>query len=265
MFSTILKSKFAWFVIIYYLILLGWWIKIFFSGSQTNPENYFFGTFYAVLAILGAVNGIMISKVYGGWSSIIGKGIILLGLGIFAQACGQLIWSYYNIVLKVDVPYPSVADIGYFSLIPAYTMGALMFAQASGGKFSLQTSSGKILAFLIPTIALILAYFLFLRDVGFDLSDPIKTFFDVGYPLGEIIPVSIALFTLTLTKSLLGGTMKKRILYLVGAFFFQFLTEYLFLYAAGTETYFNGDWHDLMYATSYVIMSLGLISFRSYE
>ncbi len=59
--------------------------------------------------------------------------------------------------------------------------------------------------------------------------------------------------------------MKSRILYLVVAFFFQFLTEYAFLYTAGAETYVNGGWNDLMYATSYTFMSLGLIAFSDYK
>ena len=103
------------------------------------------------------------------------------------------------------------------------------------------------------------------RNIGFDIKNPIKTFFDFGYPLGEIIPVSIALFTLSLSRKLLGGKMKSRIIYLAFAFFFQFITEYAFLFTAGNNTYYNGGFNDLLYATSYTIMTLGLISFRSYE
>lgn len=266
MIKTILKTKFTYWIVFLYLITLVWWIYLQ-SGELTNTtQAYLFDWFYGLIGFSGALFGIYISfKKWGGWNSIIGKGLILLPIGLLGQWFGLQVWTYFNVIAKLEVPYPSLADVGYFALIPAYALGALMFALAAGAKFSLRTKRGKIGALFIPLIALIFSYAFFLKDIGFDPSSLVKTFLDFGYPLGEIIPVSIALFTLTLSKSLLGGTMRSRILYLVGAFFFQFLTEYAFLYSAGASTYVNGGWNDLMYATSYAIMGIGLISFRSYD
>lgn len=265
MLTTLLHNKATYWILLLYLIVVGWWVRLQIQGFKSS-EVYLFNWFYGLIALSGAIFGIYIAfKKWGGWSSIIGKGLILLPLGLLGQWFGLQVWTYYNVIAKVEVPYPSLADFGYFALIPAYALGAWMFAQASGAKFSLRTSGGKVWALFIPLTAIVVSDVLFLKDIGLDFSDPIKLFLDFGYPFGEIIPVSIALFTLTLSRSLLGGTMKNRILYLVGAFFFQFLTEYAFLYTAGTATYVNGGWNDLMYATSYTIMSLGIITFSSYD
>lgn len=266
MIKTIFRNKFTYWILILFTIEFLWWIRIQTFGLFNTDESYFFNWFYGFIAISGALYGIHISiSKWGGWSSIIGRGLILLPVGLLSQSFGVTLWWVYNYLARVEVPYPSLADVGFFGLIPAYTLGALMFAIASGAKFSLRTSGGKLYAFLIPFASLVVAYGLFLKNVGFDLSDPIRTFLDIGYPLGEIIPVSIALFILTLSRKFLGGTMKNRILFLTGAFFFQFLTEYAFLYAAGAQTYVNGGWNDLMYAMSYTIMSLGLIAFTDYK
>lgn len=266
MFKHLYKNKFTYWIIFLYLIILTWWIKLQVTKATGTNEAYIFNWSYGIIAFSGALYGIRIAKQkWGGWKSVIGRGLILLPLGLLGQWFGLQVWTYYNVIAKVEVPYPSLADIGYFALIPAYTLGALMFAKASGAKFSLKTSGGKIQAFLIPFIGLLLAYWLFLKNVGFDLKQPLKTFLDIGYPLGEILPVSIALFTLSLSRNLLGGTMKNRILFLVGAFIFQFITEYYFLYKAGLGLYVNGGFSDLFYATSYTIMSLGLINFSTYE
>lgn len=249
-----------------YLLTLVWWIYLQLGNLTNSTQAYLFDWFYGVIGFSGALYGIYISfKKWGGWDSIIGKGLILLPVGLLGQWFGLQVWTYYNVIAKVETPYPSLADVGYFALIPAYAFGALMFALAAGAKFSLKTKRGKIGVLFIPLIALGLSYALFLKDIGFDPFNLVKAFLDFGYPLGEIIPVSIALFTLTLSRNFLGGTMRSRILFLVGAFFFQFLTEYAFLYTAGAETYVNGGWNDLMYATSYAIMSFGLISFSSYD
>lgn len=266
MLHKLLKNNFTYWILFLYAVVVLWWVKLRVIGGLGTDEVYFFNWFYGLIAVSGALYGIKVSsQKWGGWKSIIGKGLIFLPAGLLGQWFGLQVWTYYNVIAKIEVPYPSLADIGYFALIPAYTIAALMFAQASGAKFSLKTFEGKLYATIIPITALFLSYLLFLRDIGFDLNDPIKTFFDVGYPLGEIIPVSIALFTFTLSKNLLGGKMKSRILFLVGAFSLQFLTEYTFLYAAGAGAYVNGGWNDLMYATSYTIMSLGLITFKDYE
>lgn len=266
MLKTILKTKFTYWIVFLYLITLGWWIYLQLNNLTNSTQAYLFDWFYGLIGLSGAIYGIYISyKKWGGWNSVLGKGLIFLPVGLLGQWFGLQVWTYYNIIAKVETPYPSLADVGYFVLIPAYTLGALMFALAAGAKFTLRTKRGKIGALFIPLIALAIAYTFFLKDIGFDSSNLLKTFLDFGYPLGELIPVSIALFTFTLSRSLLGGTMRSRILYLVGAFFFQFLTEYAFLYTAGAMTYVNGGWNDLMYATSYAIMSIGLISFRSYE
>lgn len=265
MLKSVFRSKFTYWIFFLYSIVVIWWIKLQVQDLPA-PEVYLFNWFYGLIALSGAIYGISIAYgKWGGWNSVIGKGLIFLPLGLISQWFGLQVWTYYNILGKVEVPYPSLADFGYFGLIPSYTLGALMFAQASGAKVSLKTSKGKIQAIIIPLAALIVSYGLFLKNVGFDLEDPIRVFFDLAYPLGEILPVSIALFTLTLSVKLLGGKMKTRILYLVGAFFFQFLTEYIFLYRAGAELYVNGGLTDLMYATSYAIMTLGLISFKSIE
>lgn len=266
MLSMISKNKVSYLVLGIYTIILFWWIRLRVFNITEGSEPYLFNWAYGLIALTGAFYSIFaVAKVWGGYKSIVGKGIIFISLGLLGQWFGLQIWTYYNVVLKIEVPYPSLADIGYFALIPFYTLGALMFAQAAGAKFSLRSISGKALALLIPLTMLALAYFLFVRSIGFDSSNVIKTFFDFAYPLGEVIPVSIAIFTLYVSKKYLGGRMKSRILYLIFAFSFQFITEYAFLYAAGNETYYNGGINDLLYATSYAIMSLGLISFKSHE
>jgi len=103
------------------------------------------------------------------------------------------------------------------------------------------------------------------KELMFILGLDITNFRVLSYPLGEIIPVSIALFTLTLSGKLLGGNMKPKILLLVLAFTFQFITEYAFLYAVGKETYVNGGINDLLYFTSYTIMALAISRFSKYS
>ena len=266
MWKTLFRNNYTYIILSLFLFETLWFVRILSFNLTDTEEAYFFNWTYGFIAITGALIGIEISiKKWGGWKSLIGRALILLPVGLLSQAFGVQIWFYYNVITRQNVPYPSLADFGFFGLIPAYAYGSYLLAKAAGGRFSLQNTNSRILAVVIPAIALVLSYVLFLKNIGFDLSHPIKLFLDVGYPLGEIVPVSIALFMLTLTRNLLGGKMKKRIIFLVAAFFFQFLTEYVFLYTAGAGTYVNGGINDYMYATSYTIMSLALITFSDYK
>ncbi len=263
MLQTILRNKFTYWILALYFIAIGWWLYL---QSNEDASSYYFYAYYSSISLSGGLYAIRTSfKKWGGTKSVIGRGVIGLGIGLLAQTFGLWVYTYYNIVAEVAIPYPSLADIGYFMLIPAYTYAALMFAWAAGAKFSLKSGRGKLQVLLIPVIALIAAYWLFLRDTSLDLSDPIRSFLDAGYPLGEIIPVSIALLTLTLSAKLLGGTMRSRIQFLVFAFFLQFVAEYTYLYLVATERFVDGSWSDLLYFTSYAVMSLVIISFSEYE
>lgn len=265
MLRTIFKSKLTYILLTFYGLLLIWWLKIFFSGIREMQENYLFGFIYAFVALIGGINGLIVSKKWGGWKSFVGRGLILFSFGLLGEWFGQTIWTYYNVIEKIQVPYPSLADIGYFSIIPFYAFGMLSFAKAAGAKFTLRTIRGKIVVVAIPVIMVFISYFLFLKDLAPDFSSPLKTFLDFGYPFGEAITISVALVTFELSRGILGGKMKDRILFLIFALIVQYITDYTFLYQASAGTYYNAGIVDFSYVTSFTIMTLGLIGFKSYD
>lgn len=263
MLKTLIHSKFTYWIALLYFIAFGWWIYL---QSVDRSSAYWFYAYYSLIALSGGVYGVILSfKKWGGLKSVLGRGLFFLSIGLLTQCFGLLAYTYYNIILKVEIPYPSLADIGYFSTIPAYSYAAYNFARASGAKFSLASARGKLQVLLIPGAVLIFAYLLFLKNIGFDLTTPLKTLLDFGYPLGQTIPISLALLTLTLSRNLLGGVMRNRIWLLIGGFALQFLSEYSFAYSVATETFIDAGIVDLLYITAYMIMSLGIIGLSDLE
>lgn len=259
MLRALKSSWLTYFLLGYYALIYTWFMFNQFNGSE---NNYLFNWAYGFLGLTSAVYGITIAyKKWGGFRSSLGKLLIFLSLGLFSQWVGLQIWTYYNVVAQQEVPYPSLADIGYFGLVPMYIIAAFLLAKVAGAKFSLKSVRGKVLVVMLPIISLSAAFFLFVRDVGFEGSGPLKLFFDIGYPIGDIIPVTIALTVLLMTAGLIGGKMKSRMILIVIAFFAQFVTDYMFLYQTGVGTYVNGGIVDLMYASSYMVMGLTLASF----
>ncbi len=263
--DTIKKDWAARVVAIFFLLQTIWWISIFVSGLKETSQNYLFAATYGLICIWGAGWGFIISKKWGGFSSVLGRSLIFLSLGLLAQEFGQLVFSYYNVFLHVEVPYPSVADIGFFGTIPFYIYGIWLMARASGARFSLKSLGNQIQAFLIPAVILTASYLFFLKDYTFDYSHPLQIFLDFGYPLGEAFYVSLAILTYTLSRNLLGGIMKSKVLFIVAAFAAQYTAEFNFLYQNSKGTWINGGYGDYLYFLSYTIMVLGIIQFGHVE
>ena len=55
---------------------------------------------------------------------------LLLGASSLAWAAGEAVWSFYDLVWGVSLPFPSLADIGFLSAIPLAVAGLLLFPSA---------------------------------------------------------------------------------------------------------------------------------------
>lgn len=255
----VFRHRLAQGLILYFVVLFVWWVWMNASGQTNTDVSYWYGAAYPLIALIGGISGLMFSKKWGGWKSVMGRGIIFLALGLLGQAFGQFTWTFYNLILRVEVPYPSIADIGYLSIIPFYSLAMVNFARASGVHLSLRSYMSKLQVVIVPIVMLVISYLLFLQDYEFDFSAPVRIFLDFGYPMGEAIIISVAILTLWLSRNYLGGLMKPKIRYIIFAFFVLYITDYTFLYRASRELYVNGGIVDLMYTFSFLVMSIGLL------
>lgn len=264
MLETIKKEWEAKVAIVLLLILTGWWVVS--PSVQESMDGRFFGDFpsiYGVMALWGAIWGLIISQKWGGLKSVMGKAMIMFSLGLFAQVFGQVYYAYLSFYKQIEVPYPSIGDVGYFGSIPLYTLGVWYLAKASGVKLGFSSLINKLQAAIIPAIVLAVGYFLFLQGYEFDWSDPTKIFLDFGYPLGQAIYTSLAILTYLLSRGVLGGMMKSKILFILFALSVQFLADYTFLYQSSRGMWAAGGINDYMYLVAYFLMALGLIQLKT--
>ncbi len=260
MIETIKKEWQAKVALLLFILISIWWIYTQFQPLDDINHEYF-GNVYGVVALWGAICGIVTSVKWGGIKSLMGRALLCFSFGLLAQEFGQLAYSYYIHVLHIDIPYPSIGDIGFFGTIPFYILGALFLAKASGGKVSMSSFVNKIQALLIPLVLLAVGYTLFLKDYEFDFSAPLKIFLDFGYPLGQAIYISIAILTYTLTRNLLGGVMKNKVMFFIIAFLAQFLADYVFLFFQ--SSYYPGGFIDYFYLLSYFLMAMAILQAKT--
>lgn len=246
-------------------VLLVWWIFLFLLGQNEDNryQNLVWAALYQLIALLGGIWGILISRGWGGKRSVMGRSIVAFSLGLLLQVFGQSVFSFYNLFLGVEIPYPSIADIGYFGSIPLYIYGILLLAKASGVSISLRSYRQKLQAIIIPIIMCGGSYYFFLLGYEYDGNGFLKAFLDFGYPLGQAIYVAIAILTYTLSKKVLGGIMRGKVCFILIALVAQYIADSNFLYQAINLTWINGGYGDLLYMISYLLMAFGLLQLKS--
>lgn len=242
-----------------FVVLSVWWLVLFFLfNARLSEQNLYWAAAYQLLAWWGGIYALMSSRSWGGFKSTMGRGIIFFGLGLVLQGFGQTTFSIYTTILHVDIPYPSIADIGYFGSIFFYIAGMVSMAKVAGASARLKNIGGKLLALILPALMLVFSYAMFLQGYQFDWSAPLKVFLDFGYPFGEAMYVSIAVLALVFSRNMLGGIMRGPLLFLMSALVVQYVADFNFLFQAANQTWINGGYGDFLYLLSYFLMGLSL-------
>jgi hypothetical protein len=260
--NKLVKHKLFWLACLLFVFFTLWWIRVHFvlhAVGSDAPANKRFTVSYGVIALYGGVIGLLASKKWGGAKSLLGRTILLFSIGLLLQEVGQLFYTYYIYFKHTEVPYPSLGDIGYFGSVLCYIGGTILLTKTSGVKFSLHNYYNRLILLALPIAMLVVSYMMFLKD--YQYTNALTAFLDFGYPLGQAIYISIAILAYLLSIKLLGGVVRKAILFIIFALVVQYVADSTFLYQVQKGTWYAGGWNDYIYVLSYFVMSLALLKF----
>lgn len=245
-------------------LLIVWWGVATLTQSELGLELWVDS--YQIMSWVGAVFGFWSAIHWGGRKSVMGRAILAFSVGLLLQAFGQSVYAYYALFGGIEVPYPSLGDLGFFGSIPCYIYGTIMLGRVTGTRVSLKRYSEKISAIILPAVLLICSYVMFLRGYEFVDVPWLTALLDFGYPLGQAVYVSLAVLILIFSKKSLGGLMRKPLQFLLLALVVQYAADYMFLYQISRETWFAGGLNDVVYLLAYCIMTIALIRiYRAFE
>lgn len=258
-------------IFFYYIFIFAWWAFFYLTGrasvgGEVTLGDALYQFAFGLIPLLGGVLGLVKSKIWGGLKSYVGRALFSISAGAICWGIGQMFWSvYYNIISRVDIPYPSFADIGYSLSFPFLAIGLISLSKATGARFSLKHSRGKLLALFITIIGIIIAYYLLIvvaRGGVIDFKEgSLKLFFDLVYPLGDLVILLFSLLIYGLSFKYLGGRYKIPILSIILGLFVLFLGDFSFSYTTTIGTYFNGHWVDIVLPTAWMLIVFGINSF----
>ena len=112
-----------------------------------------------------------------GWSWL------LLGLATSACLLGEATWAYYELILGVEVPTPSIADVSYALYYPLGFAGlVLQLAPSQGRRHSIISALDAVL-FTLGSGAL--SWKLLLQPLLRDSTDPLLAAVNISWPIGD--------------------------------------------------------------------------------
>ena len=119
----------------------------------------------------------------------------LLGLSALSWGSGQAAWTWYESVLGREVPFPSLADVGYLAAPPlaAAALLSLPFAAQSLAGRVRQVLDGLMIAASLLLISWVLVLNT-LFQAGAD--NAVSQAISLAYPIGDIVVGTIVLFVL---------------------------------------------------------------------
>lgn len=260
-------NKYQKVLLFYVALLLIFWVVLFFSHETNSFWNYFYSFAFSLVPLIAGFVGCFLAKEWGWFKSAVGKAVFFISLGSFSWGAGSMVWSYYNFFKNISAPYPGFADIGFVLSLPLWVLGVINLSKATGAKFSLKKKRGKVLLFMLPVVVIIASYYLLVVvarggvllsiDNGFDL----KLLLDLAYPIGDVVILSLALLIFGLSINYLGGFYKYSILAILFGFGVMYVADFVFSYTTTLETFYNGNFGDLIFTLALSLISLGTLGF----
>lgn len=236
----------------------------YFSETSSLINNLYGVLFLGFIPVLGGINGLFIAKRWGFFKSAVGRAVIYLSLGLITWGLGTYIYSgIYNLILQVEVPYPSFADIGYVLALPLWAIGMIEMSRATGAKYGLRSSRGKVILLIIPALVVAISYYLLIvvaRAGSFTFGDTaiLKVILDLAYPIGDVFILTFATLIYGLSYKYFGGIFKKAIYIILLGFVLMYFADFSFSYTTTLGTWYPGDWDDLLFTTAMLSLSIGV-------
>ena len=249
----------------YIIFHLFFWICIQMSTLTKGLWNDLFNVSLSILPLYGGFVGLYIAKSWGFLKNSLGKALTCLASGLVCWGMGNAYLSYNDLFTATQHPYPSLADIGFFSSFYLWAIGIFYLSRAAGTRYSTFGKYRKLFFILSPTIVALLSLVLitfFMKDYGL-FRGPFfpKMILNVGYAFVLIVMLALSLVIFGLSFGFFGGRYKLPMYSLLIGFIFIYISVAVYYPLLATNNYYNGNWGDFFYTIALSFIAFGVCGF----
>lgn len=218
-----------------------------------GEEFYIVGDSTIILfSFLAIVSGFYAYRPHG-FKSTQGKALLFITLGVIFWFLGETTWGIYEVVLGIEAPVASVADIfwliGYpFFLIGSYFLCRLALVPLGKKKYVL-----AVIIIAVCSFMLYLAFPTFL-DIEMSLAEKLST---AGYVVGDMLLLVAMAFAVSY---LWGGKFTKPWSVILIAILLSAIAD--IYYMNFIDVYETGNMIDLLWDVDYILMTFGFFYHR---
>jgi PAS domain S-box-containing protein len=182
------------------------------------------------------------------------KAWYLLGAAAMSWGLGEAVWSLYELGLGREVPFPSIADVGFLGLIPLAVAGMLAFPAAPR---RLTSQVRTLLDGLIIVGSLLFVSWGTVLGPTYreGAGDALTKTIGLAYPIGDVAILSIVLFIAARLRRGHRGALA----FIGAGLAVLALADSGFIYQTLHETYASGSLIDPLWEIGFLLMMFGAV------
>ena len=184
----------------------------------------------------------------------------LLSSGLIALFLGQACFVFYQFVQRIEVPFPSAADVFFVVSYPLLIAALAMFLRAykvSG--FPIGPASERLwLAAGVTVVCLAIGYPILMPLVR-EPGEPLETILNLLYPILDFLLLVPAVLLIRISLRFRGGAVWKVWATLLAGFVFLCAADTLFAYFSQLDRADLVDLVDATYLLAYGLLGLGVL------
>lgn len=216
----------------------------------------FFNTYQIFPPLLAGMIGLIFYRRGQHTNTMRRRGWLFIALACLSFAVGQITWTYFESIRGIEVPFPSLADMGYLGtyilMIPGVFMlfGSLNVA----GRFR-QLLDSAIVAGSVGVLS-----WSFLVQKLWNVSDVslVGKLISITYPLGDIAALFGAIILISNARQ--NNGLRRSFNFLaVGIFGFVFF-DTSFTWMSMNSTYRTGSWSDWTISFGWILIGYSFLT-----
>lgn len=181
---------------------------------------------------------------------------LLMLLATLFNVIAESIWSYYDIILKQEYPFPGWADVFYCLATLCYFIGVLYLTNTPRDKTSFSRATFDIIIVMI-TALIISGYYIIEPIYRGEHASLLSMAVSIFYPIGDL-GIFFGLLRLFTAEEIL--PLSRKALCLISLSFFLFIImDSIYLYLQSRNLYYSGSLFDPVWTLA--VSLIGLSSF----